>query len=353
MKGSLDLRDDPSPALLAEALAGLPARPGAGHGILVLDATRAIVAACASAAGELVAIQPWKPHFDALAQAGVAARPRLEDGDRGFAVALLALGRNRARNLARLAQAVACVAPGGWIVAAGANELGAARYAKLAGATRTIARHHGRAFVLAREDAPARAVLAEWLAAGSARRHDATGHVSAPGAFAWDRIDPGSRLLAAALPTDIAGEAADLGAGWGYLSAHLAATCPSLRGIDLHEADHDALDAARANLAGAASRLAIGFHWSDVAGGLGGRRYDAIVSNLPFHDTHGADPGIGIAFIRAAARALRPQGRFWLVANRHLPYERALSAAFARVAPVGEAEGYKILVASAPQNVPG
>jgi 16S rRNA (guanine1207-N2)-methyltransferase len=353
MKGSLDLRDDPSPALLAEALAGLSARLGAGHGILVLDATRAIVAACASAAGELVAIQPWKPHFDTLAQAGVAARPRLEDGDRGFAVALLALGRNRARNLARLAQAVVCVAPGGWIVAAGANALGAARYAKLAGATRTIARHRGRAFALAREDAPAPAVRAEWLAAGAARRHDATGHVSAPGAFAWNRIDPGSRLLAAALPTDIAGEAADLGAGWGYLSAHLAATCPSLRGIDLHEADHDALDAARANLAGAASRLAIGFHWSDVAGGLGGRRYDAIVSNLPFHDTHGADPGIGIAFIRAAARALRPQGRFWLVANRHLPYERALSAAFARVAPVGEAEGYKILVASAPQNVPG
>jgi 16S rRNA (guanine1207-N2)-methyltransferase len=347
------LRDDPSPALLSEALASLSARIGAGNRILVLDATRAIVAACASAAGELVAIQPWKPHFDALAQAGVAARPRLEDGDRGFACALLALGRNRARNLARLAQAVERVAPGGWIVAAGANALGAARYAKLAGATRTIARHRGRAFALAREDAPAPAVRAEWLAAGAARRHDATGHVSAPGAFAWDRIDPGSRLLAAALPTDIAGEAADLGAGWGYLSAHLAATCPSLRGIDLHEADHDALDAARANLAGAASRLAIGFHWSDVAGGLGGRRYDAIVSNLPFHDTHGADPGIGIAFIRAAARALRPQGRFWLVANRHLPYERALSAAFARVAPVGEAEGYKILVASAPQNVPG
>ena len=353
MKGSLDLRDDPSPALLSEALASLSARIGAGNRILVLDATRAIVAACAPAAGELVAIQPWKPHFDALAQASVAARPGLADEDRGFPVALLALGRNRARNLARLAQAVERVAPGGWIVAAGANELGAARYAKLAGATRTIARHHGRAFVLAREDAPARAVLAEWLAAGSARRHDATGHVSAPGAFAWDRIDPGSRILAEALPGDVAGDAADLGSGWGYLSAHLAATCPSLRGIDLHEADHDALDAARANLAGAASRLAIGFHWNDVASGLGGRRYDAIVSNLPFHDTHGADPGIGIPFIRAAARALRPQGRFWLVANRHLPYERALSGAFAKVAPIGEAEGYKLLVASSPQNVPG
>lgn len=345
--------EDPSPALLSEALAGLVARAGARPRILFLDATRAIVAACASAAGELVAIQPWKPDFDALARAGIVARPRLEDEDAGFAIAVLALGRNRARNLARLAQAVARVAPGGWIVAAGSNELGAARYAKLLGATRTIARHRGRAFVLAREDAPAPEVLAEWLAAGAARRHDATGHVSAPGAFAWDRIDPGSRLLAAALPTDICGEAADLGAGWGYLSAHLAATCPALRSIDLHEADHDALDAARANLAKDASRLAIGFHWSDVAHGLGARRYDAIVSNLPFHDTHGADPGIGVAFIRAAARALRPHGRFWMVANRHLPYERALSGAFAKVAPIGEAEGYKLLLASSPQNVPG
>lgn len=347
------MRDDPSPALLSEAMASLVVRAGTGRRILVLDATRAIVAACASAAGEFVAIQPWRPHFDALAQSGVAASPRLGDEDRDFSIALLALGRNRARNLARLAEAATRVAHGGWIVAAGANELGAARYAKLCGATRTIARHRGRAFVLAREDAPAPAVLSEWLAAGAARRHGATGHVSAPGAFAWDRIDPGSRLLAAALPADLAGEAADLGAGWGHLSAHLAATCPALRGIDLHEADHDALDAARENLAGFASRLAIGFHWSDVAKGLGGRRYDAIVSNLPFHDTHGADPGIGIAFIRAAARALRPRGRFWMVANRHLPYERALSEAFAEVAPIGEAEGYKLLVASAPQNVPG
>jgi 16S rRNA G1207 methylase RsmC len=42
-----------------------------------------------------------------------------------------------------------------------------------------------------------------------------------------------------------------------------------------------------------------------------------------------------------------------LVANRHLPYERALSDSFASVAPLREAEGYKLLVASSPQNVPG
>ncbi|MFM8991361.1 MAG: class I SAM-dependent methyltransferase, partial [Alphaproteobacteria bacterium] len=314
------MRDDPSPALLSEALASLVERAGASRRILVLDATRAIVAACDPGAGELVAIQPWRPHFDALVQGGIAARPCLEAADSGFAIALVALGRSHARNLARIAEAIARTEPGGWIAVAGSNELGAARYARLAGATRTIARHRGRAFVLARAGAPDRATLEAWRAGGAARRHADTGHVAAPGAFAWDRIDAGSRLLAAALPRDIAGEAADLGAGWGHLSAHLAATCPGLRRIDLHEADHEALDAARANLATAATRVEVGFLWTDVARGLGGRSYDAIVSNLPFHDTRGADPAIGIAFIRAAARALRPGGRCWLVANRHLPY---------------------------------
>lgn len=348
------MRDDPTAALLAEALATLPARR-AGARILVLDATRAIAAACGPADGHILAVQPWKPHFDALVQAGIEARPGLAADDGGFAVALVALGRSRARNLARIAEAVARTAPNGWIVAAGANELGAARYAKLAGATRTMARHRGRAFLLSRDAAPGREILDAWRAGGSARRHDATGHVAAPGAFAWDRIDAGSRLLADALPADIAGEAADLGAGWGFLSARLAARCPGLRRIDLHEADHEALDAARANLAAttAAARVEIEFLWTDVARGRNGRRYDAIVSNLPFHDTHGADPAIGVAFIRAAARALRPRGRCWLVANRRLPYERALGEAFARVARIGEAEGYKVLEVAAPQNVPG
>ncbi len=345
------MREDPSPLLLAEAIATLPAM--AGRRTLVLDATRAVVSACAAAAGELVAIQPWRPHFDALAAAGIPARPRAAADDAGYDLVLLPLGRNRARNLARLAEAVGRAAPGGWIVAAGSNDIGAARYAAQVGATRMIARHRGRAMLLARAQAPADALLDRWRAEGGQRRHASTGHVSAPGAFAWDRVDAGSRLLAAALPAGIAGEAADLGAGWGFLAASLAARCPGLRRIDLHEADHDALDAARLNLAEAATRLEIGFHWTDVVRGLGGRRYDAIVSNPPFHDTHDADPAIGIGFIRAAAQALREGGRFWLVANRHLPYERALGSAFARVARIGEAEGYKLFEASGAQNVPG
>ena len=37
--------------------------------------------------------------------------------------------------------------------------------------------------------------------------------------FSHGRIDPGSRLLAEALPADLSGKVADFCAGWGYLSA--------------------------------------------------------------------------------------------------------------------------------------
>ena len=49
--------------------------------------------------------------------------------------------------------------------------------------------------------------------------------------FAWDRLDKGSALMLATLPGDIAGDVADLGAGWGCLSrAILAAGGRSLGG---------------------------------------------------------------------------------------------------------------------------
>ena len=58
---------------------------------------------------------------------------------------------------------------------------------------------------------------------------------------------------------------------------------------------------------------------------------DAVVMNPPFHTGRTAEPGLGQAFITAAARLLAPQGQLWMVANRHLPYETALGGQFAHV----------------------
>ena len=86
-------------------------------------------------------------------------------------------------------------------------------------------------------------------------------------------------------------------------------------------------------------------HWHDVADGLP-QRYDAIVSNPPFHQGRADLPELGRAFIRSAADALRPPGRFWLVANRHLPYEATLAERFASVRTVVAQDGFKVIEAS-------
>src|SRR3546814_3736999 len=82
------------------------------------------------------------------------------------------------------------------------------------------------------------------------------------------------------------------------------------------------------NLAPFATRAKLGFHWHDVTAGLA-QRFDVIVTNPPFHaQGNAARPDIGRRFIAVAAEALKPGGRLWLVANRHLPYESVLDASF-------------------------
>jgi len=71
-----------------------------------------------------------------------------------------------------------------------------------------------------------------------------------------------------------------------------------------------------------------------------------IVSNPPFHaQGNAARPDIGRRFIAVAADALKPGGRLWLVANRHLPYESVLDASFGSTRLVAQRDGFKIVEA--------
>jgi 16S rRNA (guanine1207-N2)-methyltransferase len=191
-------------------------------------------------------------------------------------------------------------------------------------------------------------LLAQWRQADAPRPIAGGRFLSRPGVFAWDRIDAASALLARHLPADLRGEAADLGAGFGYLAAELLARCAGITSLDVFEAEHRALEMARTNLAPLAGGRAVNFHWHDVTAGLG-RGFDAIVSNPPFHAQGRADrPDIGRRFIAVAAQALRPDGHLWLVANRHLPYESELLAHFPQVRTVVQDAGFKVIHAHRP-----
>jgi 16S rRNA (guanine1207-N2)-methyltransferase len=294
---------------------------------------------------QLRCVQDLKPQADALERAGFA----MAQGDEsGLALALVLPPRQRDQARALLADAFARLSPGGVLVACQANAEGArsmqADLARLAGAVRAEGKRHCRvAWVTATAQAQAGELAQQWRQA-DAPREVAGGWRSRPGVFAWDRVDAASALLIEYLPRNLHGRAADLGAGTGVLAAALLERNPQLERLDLYEASARALALARENLGSPATTVQVGFHWHDVTTGLPDR-YDAIVMNPPFHLGRADAPELGRAFIAAAAQALRPGGRLWLVANRHLPYEAALAQGFAEVREVADAGGFKVIVA--------
>jgi len=238
-----------------------------------------------------------------------------------------------------LAQTLRTLKPGGTITVMAPKDKGGARLGKeLASfgcAPQETAKRHHRVCVAVKPAAPAGLDAA--IVEGGPRRVESTGLWSQPGVFSWDRIDPGSALLAGRLPA-LSGHGADLGCGVGYL-AHAILKHSAVEQLEMVDIDRRAIAAAQRNVA---DPRAV-FHWADVANGdpsLEG--LDFVVMNPPFHDAGVEDRGLGSIFITRAARMLRKGGVCWLVANRHLPYEAALALNFSKMQPAAESGGYKI-----------
>ncbi|MBP2159535.1 MULTISPECIES: class I SAM-dependent methyltransferase [Asticcacaulis] len=292
--------------------------------------------------------QSFRPAYDALIRSGFTLRDT-NDG-RAFGLTLVLPQRQRDENRALLARAVMSTRDGGIVMAAQSNTQGAKTFENeleaLAGNVTSLSKNKCRVFWARIDQSQVDSDLLEaWLANDAPHRNDA-GYLSRPGLFAWDRIDAGSQKLIDHLPADLSGRAADLGAGFGYLADAALKRCPKLTHIDLYEAEQRALDLARENLAEYGDRAQ--FLWADVTRGVTGD-YDVIISNPPFHVDREDRSDIGQAFIRAAAGALKSGGQLFMVANRHLPYEDTLKAAFKSVKMLADTGGYKIIQAIGPQ----
>ncbi|MFN7054277.1 class I SAM-dependent methyltransferase [Hyphomonas sp.] len=293
-----------------------------------------------------------KPAHDALSAAGytVLAPDSVDIPEARLTIILPPRQRDQARAL--YARALLAAPEGSYVLACLPNTLGGKTaektLAEIAGDAASLSKNKCRAFWTIRHDALIDHDLAEDWIAEDAPREIEPGLWSRPGLFSWDRVDPGSELLADSVPEHITGIGADLGAGNGFLSRELLTHCAGIERMDLFEAEYRALGCIEGTLEPFEGRYTA--QWADVLKDLPASTYNFAVMNPPFHTGRADNAELGRAFIRAAAACLKPSGTLWLVANRHLPYEAELSACFRAHEMIEDEAGYKIIRAEKPKR---
>jgi 16S rRNA (guanine1207-N2)-methyltransferase len=295
------------------------------------DAADAVVSALGDAQVEV-----WQ-------RRGAAARAWPPDGP--FRAASVRLPQSREALEMTLHAAAARLEPDGEVFVYGANDEGirsiGRALARLFDQPETVdARRHCRVW---RALAPAeprdpRGDLEDWrlcfsveLPGGCARV------VSYPGLFAHGRLDEGSMRLIEALPPLADGDRVlDFGCGIGIVGLAARQREPGVRldGVDI---DALAVEAARANLPGAAVRLGDG--WSALAGG---ERYSLIVSNPPLHRGKAQDFEVLRELCDQAPRRLRRGGSLLIVTRRALPVAPLLERCFQTVEVAREDPRFRV-----------
>lgn len=164
------------------------------------------------------------------------------------------------------------------------------------------------------------------------------------GVFSRLAMDRGTAILLAALPDGLAGDALDMGCGYGALGLSLLKANPALR-LTMADVNARAVALARENA------LGNGLHAetleSDGFAALAGRRFDLIVTNPPIR----AGKAVIYRLFADAAAALAPGGALYLVVRKQqgAPSAKAyLETLYAHVAVTVREAGYWVLRCDAP-----
>lgn len=190
--------------------------------------------------------------------------------------------------------------------------------------------------------------------------------VSYPGVFGHGRLDEGSALLLEVLgKAELNGPVLDIGCGSGVLSAALARRGCRLEAVDVSATAVAATLATleRNGLHGQVGggdlyasrqpdigRSDVGQYGSALKDadkrGKKPRRFQAIITNPPFHDGRVRTMDTTHRLIQGAPDRLCDDGVLWMVANRELPYAKWLNDGFRQVTVAAENNRFRVYRAS-------
>ncbi len=165
--------------------------------------------------------------------------------------------------------------------------------------------------------------------------------VSRPGVFAADHLDDGATALINAMEIHSGESVLDLGCGTGLLG--LAA---ARRGAQVTAVDADLRAVVSARLTLAENHVNGEVLISDCAQAVLDRRFDVVLCNPPFHQGAGVAYDVARQMVRDAAQVLRPGGRFYLVSNAFIRYEREMPGQFTEVVELFNDRRYRVLRAT-------
>ena len=297
---------------------------------------------------KLDCIQTYKPAVNTLKNQGFTVR---QNPGRQYDVIFYLATRQKEENLYNIARAFSLLTKQGKLICSLENNLGAASLEKklkeLSGPVESFSKNRCRVFYCTKNKRARinENLRIEYLNLGFPKTVEKTNFQSKPGVFSWKKIDQGSELLSESLKSSIKGKVAEFGSGYGYISYKLAEKCPKIDSLDLYEAEKVALDCCQVNLE-KFSKPKIKYSWTDLVNEEIPEGYDFIVTNPPFHNGSQSEVELGKKFIRKSARALKKNGKFLMVANKFLPYERELQENFKSFHLINANSGYKVLLAN-------
>lgn len=166
--------------------------------------------------------------------------------------------------------------------------------------------------------------------------------VTMPGIFSWDYLDEGTALLLDHLGVEPDSDVLDMGCGYGIIGLVAARAGARVTMVD------DNLLAVRCAEAGVRMNALVKqctVLASDVTSDLAVCQFDLVLSNPPFRQGVEVMTGIADRFISEAYDVLRPGGRLRIVANRFLPYDRALHEVFGNMVVIAQDRRYGVLEA--------
>jgi 16S rRNA (guanine1207-N2)-methyltransferase len=163
---------------------------------------------------------------------------------------------------------------------------------------------------------------------------------SLPGIFSFDHLDEGTEMLLGAVQIPQGAVVLDAGCGYGIIGLYAA-----LQGAGkVHWIDNNLL-------AVAACRETLSMNDINDSGVIAGdllnplfpNQYDLILSNPPFHSGQAVDYQVAEILIENSFRALKPNGRLTIVANRFIRYDRLIREIYGNISIVAESGKFHVL----------